>query len=81
MGARDLVGADLIFTSTKHYNRKCLTIYFKKTNQYRKLVVEFYTFGTWEGNILHIFYFSLEFTALKVIDHIKIEKQKLGKIK
>lgn len=30
MGARDLVGADLIFTSTKHYNRKCLTIYFKK---------------------------------------------------
>ena len=46
MGARDLVGADLIFTSTKHYNRKCLTIYFKKTNQYRKLVVEFYTFGT-----------------------------------
>ena len=77
MGARDLVGADLIFTSTKHYNRKCLTIYLKKTNQYRKLVVEFYTFG----NILHIFYFSLEFTALKVIDHIKIEKQKLGKIK
>ena len=49
----------------------------KKKNQYRKLNVEFYTFGTWEGNILHIFYFSLEFTAIKVIDHIKIEKQKL----
>ena len=69
MGDRDWVGADLIFTSTKYHNRKCLTIYFKKTNQYRKLNVEFYTFG------------SLEFTAIKVIDHIKIEKQKLRKIK
>ena len=28
-----------------------------------------------------IFYFSLEFIPIKVIDHIKIEKQKLRKIK